>query len=184
MKQSPQAAARCYARALLEVALAKGDTARLKDELRQASELVAANGELASALNHPGLGVERRQRLVKAVFGGRGSELLNRLLALLAEKDRMALLPEVADAFERAWNEHQGVLTAEAVSARVLDETERGTLKAALENATGRAVEIKTRVDPAVVGGLVVTLGGRTYDGSIRAQLGLLRERLVRGAGA
>lgn len=184
MKQSPQAAARRYARALLEVALSKGDAARLKDELRQASELVVSNGELSAALNHPGLGVERRQRLVKAVFGGRGSELLNRLLALLAEKDRMALLPEVADAFERAWNEHQGVLTAEAVSAQALDETERGMLKAALQSATGRAVEIKTRIDPAVVGGLVVTLGGRTYDGSIRAQLGLLRERLVRGVGA
>ncbi len=184
MKQSPQAAARRYARALLEVALGKGDAARLKDELRQASELVAANGELSAALNHPGLGVERRQRLVKAVFGGRGSELLNRLLALLAEKDRMALLPEVADAFERAWNQHQGVLTAEAVSAQALDETERGTLRAALESATGRAVEIKTRVDPALVGGVVVTLLGKTYDGSIRAQLGLLRERLVRGAGA
>lgn len=183
MKQSPRAARR-FARALLDVALAKGEPARLRDELRQASEMLAAQKELSQALTHPGLGVERRQRLVKAVFGGRGSELLNRLLALLAEKDRVALLPEVADAFERAWNEHEGVLTAEAVSAQPLDETERGTLLAALRAATGRAVELKTRVEPAVLGGLVVTLGGRTYDGSIRAQLGLLRERLVRGAGA
>lgn len=183
MKKSPRAARR-FARALLDVALAKDDPARLRDELRQASEMLAGQKELYQALVHPGLGVERRQRLVKAVFGGRGSELLNRLLALLAEKDRVALLPEVADAFARAWNEHEGVLTAEAVSAQPLDETETGRLRAALQAATGRAVEIKGRVEPAVLGGMVVTLGGRTYDGSIRAQLGLLRERLVRGVGA
>jgi F-type H+-transporting ATPase subunit delta len=181
MRQSPQAAARRYARALLDIAQGKPDAAKLKDELRDAARLVASNAELARALNHPGLGLERRQRLLRAVFAGHGSDLMQRLLMLLAEKDRLALLPEVAVAYARAWNEQHGVLLAQAVSAQALDEREQSQLKAALESATGRTVEVEAHVDAALVGGLVVTLGGRTYDGSVRAQLGMLRERLVGG---
>lgn len=182
MKQSARAAARRYARALLEVALAKGDPAQLRTELTQVSELLAGSRELSRALFHPGLGAERRQRLMQALFAGRGSELLNRLLALLAEKGRVALLPDVAQAFAEAWNQHEGVLSAEAISAQPLEEAQLGSLRAALQGATGHPVELQTRVEPALLGGLVVTMGGRTYDGSIRAQLGLLRGRLVHGA--
>jgi F-type H+-transporting ATPase subunit delta len=181
MKQSPQAAARRYARALLEVALAKGDPARLLRELQETAALLETNGELRRALTHPGLGAERRQKLVKAVFES-GSELLQRLLALLAEKDRIALLPHVSQAFSHALNHHRGVVEAEAASAVALDEAQRTALAAGLQKATGREVELKTRVDAAVLGGLVVTMGGRTYDGSVRAQLQLLRQRLVGGA--
>ena len=181
MKQSRQAAARRYARALLEIALAQGDPAQLRTELQQTAELFRSSLELR-VLAHPGLGAERRQRLVRAVFGGRGSQLLNRLLEVLAEKGRMALLPNVADAFAQAWNEHKGVVTAEAISAQPLDDSQQGTLRAALRAATGREVELKARVDAGVLGGVVVTMGGRTYDGSVRAQLAQLRGWLVQEA--
>jgi len=184
LKQSSQAAARRYARALLEVALAKGEAPRLLGELRQLAGWLTEQPELARALLRSRLPSERRQKLVSALFAGRGSELLSRLLALLAERDGLALLPELAEAFARAYNDHAGVLTADAVSALPLDEAQTGTLRAALKSATGSEVELRARVDPAVLGGLVVTLAGRTYDGSVRAQLQQLRERLVRGAGA
>ena len=179
----PQAAARRYARALFEVAQAKGQVQPLRDELHALAKLLADQPELSRALLHSRLGAERRQRLVRALFSGRGSELLSRLLALLAERDRLSLLPELAEAYARAVNEHAGVLSAEAVSAAPLDDAQSGTLRSALKTATGREVELRARVDPALLGGLVVTVGGRTYDGSVRAQLALLRERLVRGAG-
>jgi F-type H+-transporting ATPase subunit delta len=184
VKHSSPAAARRYARALLDVAAAKGQAERLRLELRELADLLSVEPQLSRALLHPGLGVERRQRLVRALFAERGSELLNRLLDLLAERDRLALLPELADAYARAYNEHAGVLTAEALSALPLDEAQTGTLRAALKSATGREVELRARVDPALLGGVVVTLAGRTYDGSVRAQLQQLRARLVRGAGA
>ncbi len=180
MKHSPQAAARRYARALLEVALAKGDPARLREELEQSAAVLEGNSELRQALTHPGLGGERRQRLVKAIFGS-GSELLQRLAGLLAEKSALALLPYVARAYSRSWNEHRGVLEAEAASAVALDDAQKQALAAALQQATGQKIELQTRVDGAVLGGLVVTMGGRTYDGSVRSQLQQLRQRLVGG---
>jgi F-type H+-transporting ATPase subunit delta len=180
MKQSPQAAARRYARALLEVAVAKGDPDGLRRELEQTAALIQSNDELRRALTQAGLGSERRRRVVKAVFAS-GSELLQRLLGLLAERGAIALVPQLAAAYDRQWNEHRGRVQAEAASAMPLDEAQREALAAALTRATGREVDLKTRVDAAVLGGLVVTMGGRTYDGSVRTQLQQLRQRLVRG---
>ena len=184
MKQSPQAAARRYARALLDVALAtKADPAQLRLELEQASGLVGSNAALRAALLHPGLGAERRARLVAAVFGS-GSALLLRLLALLAEKDRIALLPFVATAFTQAWNQQRGVVSAEVVSAVALDDAQRKALAAALEKASGRRVELSARTDERLLGGLVVSMSGSTFDGSVRAQLQGLRRRLAQGEAA
>jgi F-type H+-transporting ATPase subunit delta len=184
MKQSSQAAARRYARALHEVAQAKGEAPRLRGELAQLVALLEGHPELRQALLRPGLGADRRQKLVSALFSARASELLLRLLTLLAERDRLGLLPDLAAAFDRIANEHAGVLMAEAVSAAPLEEAQAGTLAAALKSATGRDVQLRARVDPALLGGVVVTVDGRTYDGSVRAQLQQLRERLVRGTGA
>lgn len=184
MKRSPHAAARRYAQALLEVALAKADPGAVRRELHETAELLAANRALLAALTHPGLGAERRQKLVKAVFGGRVSELMERLLALLAGRDRLALLPHIATAFAHAWNEQRGVVAAEAVSAIPLEPAQQGALARALETAAGRQVELTTRTEPGLLGGVVVTMGGRTYDGSVRAQLQMLRRRLMGGARA
>lgn len=182
MKQPPQRAARRYAKALLDVALAQGDAAPLLAELRQADRLVGGNRELRAALLHPGLGGERRQRLLAAVFG-EASAVLRRLMALLADRNRVALLPHIAEAFAEAWNEHRGVVSARAVSAIALEKDQEQRLAAALREATGREVELTTAVDPAVLGGLVVSFGGRTYDGSVRGRLEGLRRTLGLGAG-
>jgi F-type H+-transporting ATPase subunit delta len=181
MKQSPQAAARRYARALLDVAQKQGDATTFRGELEQLSGTIAGHKELAALFFRPGLGAERRAKLVNAVFGGRVSELASRLLGLLAERDRLALLPTITEAFVRLHNESRGVLPAEARSAVALDAAQQDALAAALKRATGRDIELKLAVDPSVLGGLLVTMGGRTYDGTVRRQLQSLRQRLSQG---
>src|SRR5262245_27799177 len=161
MKQSSQAAARRYARALLEVA-AQGDAGRLREELEQCAALVDGNAELRRAITHPSLGAERRRKLVGSVFAS-GSPLLQRLLALLAERGELQRLPPLAQAFRQAWNASRGVIEAEAAVAVELDDAQRRALAAALQGATGQEIELRTRVDPKVQGGMVVTMGGRTY---------------------
>lgn len=183
MKRSAATAARRYARALLDVALAQADPAVLRTELDQARALLETRPDLRGALTHPGLGAERRQRLVKAVFAD-ATPLLQRLLLLLAEKGQIGLVAALAPAFAQAFNQHRGVVTAEAVSAVALDQPQHEALLGALRQATGAEVELTASVDAAVIGGLVVTMGGRTYDGSVRAQLQALRRRLVHGARA
>jgi F-type H+-transporting ATPase subunit delta len=105
-------------------------------------------------------------------------EAVKRLVQLLVERDRVPLLHAITEAYAQAWNEVLGVVEAAAVSAVELDAPQKQALSEALEKATGKGVELNTRVDASVLGGLRVSLGGRTFDGTVQAQLAALRRRL------
>ena len=179
MKPRAGGAARRYARALLDVALQQGDAEALRRELREAAALLAAQKDLKSALEHPALPAEAKRKIVEAVWGRRGSKLLARLMGLLAERGRVALLPAIEESYGALWNAHRGVVAAEAVAAVPLDEAQARAVAEALRRATGKKVELQTRVDAALVGGLLVKMEGRTYDGTVRGRLRALRQRLV-----
>jgi F-type H+-transporting ATPase subunit delta len=176
-------AARRYARALLDVVLQQGDPEALRGELRQALATLEGHKELRSALEHPALSSEAKRKVVDAVWGGRASKVMARLLGLLAERGRMGLLPAIEESFSALWNAHRGVVAAEAVSAVPLDEGQTRAVAEVLRRATGKDVELQTRADPALLGGLLVKMAGRTYDGTVRGRLRALRQRLVGQAG-
>jgi len=183
MKPRAQGVARRYARALLDVALQQGDPEALRHELSAAAAVLESHAELRSALEHPALSAGARRKLVEAVWEGRGSKILVRLLALLAERGRTALVPAIEESYGALWNAHRGVVAAEAVSAVPLDEAQTRAVAEALRKATGQEVELQARADPALVGGLLVKMAGRTYDGTVRGRLRALRQRLVGPAG-
>jgi F-type H+-transporting ATPase subunit delta len=182
MRRSDAGSARRYAHALLDVAFAQADPAQLREDLRRGAALLRAERELEAALTHPGVPPERRRAVAKAIFAGRSSPLMARLVDLLAERGRVALLPQIEQAYAEAWNAHRGVVAAEATSAVPLDGAQAQALGGALRAVSGREVELRQRVDPAVLGGVVVRMGERTYDGTVRAQLAGLRRRLLAGA--
>jgi F-type H+-transporting ATPase subunit delta len=172
--------ARRYARALLDVALQTGVAEPLRAELQEMARLIAAHEDLASLLANPALSAERKRKLVTAVAArARSSELLTRLLTLMGERDRLDLLPMVAAAYAKMWNAHRGVVAAEAVSAVPLDEAQTRDVTRALGAATGREIDLQARVDPRLLGGMLVNMEGRTYDGSVRARLQALRRTLA-----
>lgn len=170
--------ARRYARALLDVAVEQGDPESVARELGDVLRTVEGNAELRTVLYHRAIRGEKKRAIVAAIWK---QGLMAKLLALLAERERLPLLPAVAEEFERAWNERRGVASGEAVSATPLEAGQVQALRAAIEKRLGVGVDLKTRVDESLLGGLRVTLGGRTYDGSVRTQLRALRERLAAG---
>lgn len=175
-------AARRYARALLDVALKGGqDAGALRTDLDEAVRMLKSSRELQQALEHPALPLDKKKKVLAALFAGRGSALLLKLLDLLVERRRLALLPHVARTYATLWNAHRGVSAAEAVSAVALSPDEERALTAALKNLTGREVELVARVDPSLLGGLLVNMDGRTYDGSVRTRLVSLRGHLGGG---
>lgn len=181
MRGTSRALARRYARALLDVASRQGPEAplALRDELRAFAPLLTGHAELRRALLAPGLGAEPRQRVLAALAERAGaSAVLRRLLELLASRDRVALLPDVVEAYAELANAARGVVSAEAVSAVALAEGQARALAVALGGPAGPA-ELRCRVDPELVGGLRVTVGGKTYDGTVRTRLAALRRRLA-----
>jgi F-type H+-transporting ATPase subunit delta len=174
-----ESAARRYARALLDVALEKGDTA-LRQDLEDLGQLYADNAQLRTMLLHPGVPAEKKTAVIASLLEGRPSALLQRLVGLLVERDRVELLPLVAKAYVRLWNTSKGIVAAEAVSARELDETDARAVSAAAARALGgKQVDLRQRVDASLMGGLLLRMEGRVYDGSVRSRLRALRERLA-----
>ena len=180
MTRSAGALASRYARALLSVVDASGKDAALalKQELRDLAALVE-NREVKRVLVQPAISAEVKRRVVMALAErASASALVRKLLELLASRDRLTLVGEVAAAYAGLANAAHGVVAAEVVSAAPLQPAQQQALVAALATKAG-SVELTSEVEPALLGGLVVRVAGRTYDGSVRTRLLALRRRLA-----
>lgn len=183
MRAASRTQARHYARALLELAEARGgdEPLRLRGELRQLAALVEEPG-LRTAITHPAVDSESRRRALVAIVEGAGaSELLVRLVDLIATRDHLSLLPSLAEVFGALVNAARGIVPAEATGAAALSKKQEQALVEALRVRAGGELELTTRVDPRVLGGLRVKMGGRTYDGTVRGHLAALRRSLASG---
>jgi F-type H+-transporting ATPase subunit delta len=181
VKKVPPSVARRYARALLQAALEKQAAESLEQELAAAAAHVQKLPELKASLLNPALGAESKKKLAQAVWA-KASPLFRRLLELLIDRGRVGILPALHGSYLALLNEQRGVVAAEAVSAVPLAPGQEKALTAAAAKLAGREVSLKASVDPSLLGGVVLHMEGRTYDGSVRTKLRTLRVRL--GAGA
>ncbi len=174
-----------YARALFDVALQeRADLDALHQQLTGFAGLVTGHDALQRALMNPAVPAAQKRAIMDALFerGGRPSPVLAKLLVLLADSDRLTLVPELAAAFERRLMDHRRVVRAELSTAVELPVDRVAELRAGLERATGRDVQIETRVDPALIGGAVARIGSTVYDGSVTTQLLKLKQTLIESA--
>jgi len=175
---TPVATARRFARALLDVAEKQNASAQLDAELSEFARALEQSEELRRALAHPGLPNEKKAAIVDGVCRT-GSDLLRGFLKILVDHQAADLAPLVTAAFHEALNLRRGIASAEAYSAVPLGEGEKKALEAGLKKTAGREVELVTHLDPALLGGVLVRMGGRTYDGSVRSHLLGLRNALA-----
>jgi F-type H+-transporting ATPase subunit delta len=172
-----------YARALFDITLAEGkDLTATGRELSDFAAMLTSNTALARVLTNPAIPASRKRNVVKELIAKVGNlqPALAKLLLLLGERDRLALVPDVADAYDSRLMDHQKVVRAEVVTAIDLPPDRVAALKQNLATATGRDVQLSTRVDPDIIGGAVARLGGTVYDGSIARQLQRIKETLTR----
>jgi F-type H+-transporting ATPase subunit delta len=170
-----------YARALFDVALAeRQDLDQIGRELTETVALVSGNQELTRALTHAAIPAARKRAIVEALLSHSSvNALLARTLLLLADRDRLALLHDFAEAFRSRLMDHQQVVRAEVTTAMELPADRVSALQQGLVAATGRKVQLEVRVDPSIVGGAVTKIGSTVYDGSVTTQLERLKRQLV-----
>lgn len=178
----PTTASRRYAEAAFELASRDGSFAAWRRDLDALVE-VLADPRLA-VLGSPAVPLVARERAAREAIdriGGVAPRSRN-LVLLLLHRGRLDLLPAIARHFRRLDDDRQGIVAASAVSAAPLGAAEVRALTARLEAMTGGRVTLDLSVDPEIIGGLVVRLGDRLIDGSVRGRLERLRTRLVSGA--
>ena len=173
-------APRRYAEAAFDIALRDGTVETWRRELDTAAETVAVD-ELMRVLANPAIPFERRAAVVDRVFESLSQPVRN-LVKLLLRRGRIEQLPRVAAEFRRLDDKHNGIVHATATSAAPLKPDEVKAITARLEELTGARVELATDVDPDLLGGVVVRVGDRLIDGSVRGRLERLRNQLASGA--
>ena len=173
-----------YARALFDIALAeKKDLARTYDDLKAFADLFDGNEGLRRVLTNPAIPASRKRGVAEELLArSSGVEpAVGKLFLLLAERDRLALLPGIRDAFEARLMDFQHVVRAQVTTAAALPADQVAAIREGLKRATGRDVQLEARVDPEIIGGAVARIGGTVYDGSVTRQLERLRASLTEG---
>lgn len=172
-----------YARALLDVALhEKVDLNGIESELAAFTDLFTSNDTVKKVLLNPAVPAQRKAAAMTEI-ATRASlmPVLRKLMVLLAERDRLALLPDLLAAYRDRLMDHQQVVRAEVTTAAPLGVERAEGIQRRLAEVTGRTVLLTTKVDSAVVGGMVARVGSTVYDGSVTTQLEKMRARLVEG---
>ena len=135
--------------------------------------------ELRAVLRNPQLESKAKAAILADLAGGE-EPLFTNFLQVTAEKGRAAELEEIAKEFERLMAREERRLTVELTTARELSDAEEQAILKQIEDAAGRKVEATTRVDPALVGGIVLQAGSLRVDASVRGRLERLRQELVK----
>jgi F-type H+-transporting ATPase subunit delta len=177
---SSRASATRYARALFDVALKESDPAQVERDLSAFTGLMSSNPDLQSVLTNPGAPVAGK-RAVTETLAKRLNVVspVGKLLVLLAERERLALVPDVLAVYRERLMDYQQIVRAEVTTAAPLSPDRAAQLEQRLAQATGRRVDVTMSVNPAIIGGIVARIGGTVYDGSVATQLSKMRERLV-----
>lgn len=169
---------RRYAKALFQLAVAANREDAVAAELARFSE-VFVQPELNGVLNNPGFAATARKNIVVQIARALElSPLVTHFLELLVERDRLDNFPGIVERYRRMLDDKKGQAAARVVSAAALEQDELGRLTAMLEKISGKKIVIHQETDAALIGGAVVHLEGKIYDGSVRAQLEKMKKQV------
>ena len=176
--------ARNYAEALLALARKANDTDGWGRTATEVANAVSADVTLRNFLESPRVSVARKQQILGKAFQDRVPTLFLRFLQTLVAKGRQMLLPEIASEYQALLDEAEGRVHAQVTFARPASDAERDAVTRGLSRTLGKQVVPHVTIDPAIMGGVVVRVGDRVMDGSVRRRMRLLRERLLNGTRA
>ena len=169
-----------YANALADIALAQGAGEPAAKQLSDFAAAYAQSAELRTFLASPAVTIAAKHAVIEKLAARLGaSKIIRNFLFVLADHRRTHLMPEVIAAFHDVIRQRQGVAEAQVCSAVELSAAQKKEMAATLARLTGKKIETKYVLDPALLGGAVVRIGDTIYDGSLRSRLNEMRARLA-----
>ncbi|HEX7059095.1 MAG TPA: ATP synthase F1 subunit delta [Solirubrobacterales bacterium] len=174
-------AARVYAEALFDVAKGKGKLAEIREQLGQFADALDSNRELQVFCFSPYFSSAEKSDGLKGAIDGAEPEFIN-FLELLIEKHRMQDVFRIRREFEELWKQENRRIEVTVTSAVELEPEVVGKIGEEIEKQTGQKVELASRVDPEVLGGIVLQVGNMVLDASIRSRLEKLRKNVAQAA--
>jgi F-type H+-transporting ATPase subunit delta len=172
---------RRYARAIFQLALGQQKEEEVGQELEQFARALE-NAALSGVLNNPAFAVQSRKNIVAEIARSlRLSPVVIHFLSILLERDRLSFFPAIVERYRRLLDEKKGQAEARVIAASPLEENDLKRLREALEKISAKRIVLNQESDPGLIGGLVIHLEGKIYDGSVRSQLENMKQRVERG---
>ena len=172
---------RRYTRALFQLACEAGAEEKIAQEIEQFFSIYNGS-DLQKVLINPAIAVPTRKKILEQVTERQQlSALTVDFLFLLLERDRLVELPGIVSCYRRLHNEAKGRVEARVMSAAALDPAMAEQLRDRLRGLAGKEILLQQETDPSLLGGLLIELEGKIYDGSIRTQLEKMKQRIARG---
>lgn len=167
-----------YAKALLEIAAEDGSMKELSEELDALSGIFDNNPELGGVLSVPTVAESEKIDLINTVFKGRVSDCALNFLCVLAGKGRCRYLGGIADEFRTGYYQTAGISEVTVTTAVQLQKKARSKLVSKLEKMYGSKIILKEKIDPAIIGGMIVTCGDSMLDGSVKTKLERMHDQI------
>jgi len=175
--------AKRYAKSLVTLAQEQGTLDTIKDEMITVRDTCKSSRDLRMMLKSPIVTNDKKLRVLKALFGKSASKLTNRFYEVLSQKNREAVLPEIAVEFIRQYNDIKGIQVAEVTTSFSIDKALREQFIEIVKEITGKkSVELIEKVDKDILGGFLLSVGDRQYDDTITSKLKKLKYQLLNHA--
>ena len=169
-----------YANALADIALAQGAAEPALKQLADFGAAYAESAELRNFLASPAVDRDAKHGVIEKLVARMGaSKIIRNFVFLIVDHGRAHILPEIVSAFQEVVRQRQGIAEAEISTAIELNAAQKAEFAFTLERLTGKRVEAKYSLEPALLGGAVVRIGDAIYDGSLRHRLDEMRARLA-----
>jgi F-type H+-transporting ATPase subunit delta len=166
---------------LFEVVQKSGDLAKVETELTSFLAMLDGSSELQTVLAHPAISAAKKHAVLEQILNtdaGLSGEV-RRLLLMLADRDRLDIVREIAAAYSARLMTHRNIIQAKVTTATPLPDAKRDALAKALSVAASADVRLQESVDPSIVGGIVARVGSVVYDASLTRQLEKMRQQLL-----
>ncbi|MFZ5652522.1 MAG: F0F1 ATP synthase subunit delta [Bacillota bacterium] len=167
-----------YAEALYQIAVRDNAVDTIEKELSSVEALIRESRDLQKVLYHPRITTDEKKSLLSELLSGKVSGVTMEFLKLLVDRQREQFLSDIVSYFVSLANKARNITEAVVTSAVEMTSDEKQSLAEILNKITGQKVETSYSVDPSLIGGVVVRIGDRVIDGSIRTRLATLREHL------
>lgn len=167
-----------YAEALYQIAVQENLVEQLETELLAVNNVFNESGPLKKLINHPRITAEEKKEVLVNIFKDQISEIMMNFLSFVVDRQRELYLADMTEYFIGLANKARNISDVQVVSAIELTEEEKKELNAAMSKSTGKKVKLTYAVEQGLLGGLMVRIGDKVIDGSVRTRLEDMREHL------
>ncbi|TFF25353.1 F0F1 ATP synthase subunit delta [Jiella endophytica] len=165
-----------YAQSLFELALDENSLGTVEPELDSFDRLIKESADFRRLVESPAFSSDEQLRAIEAIVAEtKPDPLTGNFLKVVAANRRLFVLPGMIRRFRELAAEHRGEVEVDVTSAHPLDDGQRSALSEALSSYAGKSVTMREKVDPAILGGLIVKIGSRQIDTSLRSKLNSLK---------